>query len=388
MELKQVIDELNSQEQEAYDHGYIKEDFVNYLPNYLPAKMRLLKAIKDTEEEIKDAKDDDKIKQLNNKKQLLNAARIYTYTLFENTWFGYLIAYANKSEITFELDGKKINPKSYNNHLPSFSSAILHFGTCRDLFFPLLKTLVYLHHNDKIESLIENFNKRNFFRCLNDTELNDTEKLKKDEKYNRAIDNFLASNIAGNYGINNRTSLKNDLEGYFSTDQFRGILERYSIDDKDKQKFLTEIKKIKKNFPYQKNKDKKSDVFNDDLEILLNNSNVQQEARGKYLNQAKCFFELNKFRNTFAHQLRMLWWKNKELWGFSNEDYENMRLGRREFHDVLIDIFKDHRTYEGKIEGLAPSQFKHSAKILEETHDTIATFINETFALILPQPTD
>ncbi len=41
--LQQIISDVgfNSQEEETYDHGYIAEDFANYLP----AKLRLLKEV-------------------------------------------------------------------------------------------------------------------------------------------------------------------------------------------------------------------------------------------------------------------------------------------------------------------------------------------------------
>ncbi|CAK8719450.1 hypothetical protein LDFHOB_08880 [Candidatus Electronema aureum] len=335
MELKQVIDELeqfnkkgegeigfNDQEREADKFGYFKDK----LPNYLPAKLRLLKKReKETDE---------------NKKILLNAARIYTYTLFENTWFGYLIAYADRQENVFTIKNEegeeKTIEKSYLNHLPSFSSAILHFGTCRDLFSPLLKILVYLKEGKKFENFNQEFLKIKYdwFKT----------KFKNSPLHFRLMKNL--EDFLDKYNFTRTDSINREL---------KDILEGNNI-------------KELHNFTY-------------DLELLLKNCNLDQK---EYPDKGKNFFDLNKFRNTFAHNIRMLWWKNRELWGFSNEDYENMRLGKREFHDVLIGIFKDHRVYEKTIEELAPSQFKHSAKILQETHDTIATFLNETFALILP----
>jgi len=69
--------------------------------------------------------------------------RIYSYTLFENTWFGYLTAYSDDQMSTFKIGDMELKfGNAYRNHLPSFSSAVLHLGTCRDLFFMLLKLWV------------------------------------------------------------------------------------------------------------------------------------------------------------------------------------------------------------------------------------------------------
>jgi hypothetical protein len=133
--MQQIINELKkwgtegftNHEDKAFLSGYIKK----YFSEYLPAKKRLL--------EGRDVTTD------RNTRKCLNAIRIYVYTLFENTWFGYLAAYSDEVESIFKvstLDPLKFK-NTYRNHLPSFSSVILNFGTCRDLFFILTK--LYAH---------------------------------------------------------------------------------------------------------------------------------------------------------------------------------------------------------------------------------------------------
>ncbi len=125
-------------------------------------------------------------------------------------------------------------------------------------------------------------------------------------------------------------------------------------------KKLSKIKN-KRDKLYAKIKDKNSCIFSNDLESLLNANN---SAREKYLEEARNFYKLNQFRNIFAHQLRMLWWKNRELWGFYSKHYDNIKLGNR---DELWPVI---------------SEFTDTAKVLKGTCDTIATFLNSTFALI------
>ena len=132
--MDQLIEELkkfdvqgfNNHEQMAYNAGY----FGKYFPQYLDLKLKLLKAQHNAR---------------GVKKRFLNALRIYIYSIWENLWYGYLISYAELNISAFYIDGNALpvflNP--FTNHLPSFSSAILHFGSCRDMFFVLLR----LWHN-------------------------------------------------------------------------------------------------------------------------------------------------------------------------------------------------------------------------------------------------
>ncbi len=319
---------LNDQEREACKDDYFK----NKLPKYLRAKLRLLQAIKDTKEEIKNAKDDNTVKRLNNKKQLLTAARIYTYTLFENTWFGYLIAYANTSEITFELNGKKCEPKSYNNHLPSFSSAILHFGTCRDFLFPLLKIIFYLKNNNNFKDFSKEF-----------------------LRFKYSIK-----------GCDHNAELKSFL------------LERFNIKDftiKDIEK----LDKLCSRYEFS---------FKEDFEDI-----IEQEKWESYKKQAENIFEnLSRFRNTFAHKMRILWWKNI--------NYSNKLFIQRDFYDAIKNnnkadlvkdyynkILDDHKKYEDDIYNKTNiDELISPTEILKEIHDANAKFLNNIFALIEQKP--
>jgi|LQYC01.1.fsa_nt_gi hypothetical protein len=116
------VEGFNNHEEMAFRVGYINQHF----SEYLVAKKKLLEA--------RDAAAD------KNTKKCLNAMRIYSYTLFENTWFGYLTAYSEDQKSIFKVDNTELEFRNaFRNHLPSFSSAIFNFGTCRNLFFTLLK---------------------------------------------------------------------------------------------------------------------------------------------------------------------------------------------------------------------------------------------------------
>ena len=119
------IEGFNNHEQKSFEVGYIK----NYFPNYLSLKKKLLESRDDT--------------NAAEQKRLFNAMRIYIYTIFENLWFGYLLSYSEQHASSFQVHGKTIEFFSpFTTHLPSYSAAILHFGSCRDLFFILLKLCV------------------------------------------------------------------------------------------------------------------------------------------------------------------------------------------------------------------------------------------------------
>jgi hypothetical protein len=117
----------NNHEKEAIEFGYIDKFF----SNYLVFRDNLWNKIEDTKTNLYS-------------KNYYNALRIYAYTIFENLWFGYLLSYSDYHYSYFKI-GDKMPIKydyPYRKHLPSFSSIILHFGTCRDLYFILLK--IYL----------------------------------------------------------------------------------------------------------------------------------------------------------------------------------------------------------------------------------------------------
>ena len=116
---------FNNHEKEALKVGYID----NFFPDYLPLKQKLLEGRDGITDGIK--------------KKHYNALRIYSYSIFENVWYGYLASYADHQETRFKIENHDVNfENAFRNHLPSFSSAILNFGTCRDLFFILLKLLI------------------------------------------------------------------------------------------------------------------------------------------------------------------------------------------------------------------------------------------------------
>lgn len=116
------IEGFNNHEAIALDVGYIEK----YFPEYLPLKLELL-----------NRRDSAGSSQ---EKRFFNALRVYVYTIYENLWYGYLISYSEWQQSSFLINGKAVNfLYPHQNHLPSFSSAILHFGTCRDLFIVLLK---------------------------------------------------------------------------------------------------------------------------------------------------------------------------------------------------------------------------------------------------------
>ena len=159
------VDGFNNHEMVAFDVGYINK----YFNNYLILKKKLLQnADKASTIELK---------------RFYNALTIYVYSIFENIWYGYIISHSKHVELKFTFDQvlpvKFINP--YQTHLPSFSSAILHFGTCRDLFSVLLKLCIeptLVNNSQGIGKLLRIHYKKNEFK-------KDLEKLtnKKDSKY-------------------------------------------------------------------------------------------------------------------------------------------------------------------------------------------------------------
>ena len=135
----------NDHEKEAIKFGYTN----GFFSNYLTFRDNLCNKI----EEIS-------INQYT--KNYYNALRIYAYTIFENLWFGYLLSYSDYHCSYFKIGDNTIQyDYPYRKHLPSFSSAILHFGTCRDLYFIILKIFL-IKENLKEYKLNEN---RNFANC-------------------------------------------------------------------------------------------------------------------------------------------------------------------------------------------------------------------------------
>jgi len=122
---KRKEENLNSHEKQALDAGYIDKFFPEY--------RTLMEALRERRDKAKNAGN-------NEMQRYFNGLRIYVYTIFENIWHGYLISYGEpKNGITFLVNGKECYfDHPYKKHLPFFSSAILHLGTCRDLLLVLL----------------------------------------------------------------------------------------------------------------------------------------------------------------------------------------------------------------------------------------------------------
>ncbi len=107
------------------------------------------------------------------KKVFYEALRIYTYSIYENLFYGYLISHApgQNSAFIFGDKCKKFQlDQQYYNHLPSFSSALLNFGNCRDLIFVLVKLVNkrILNNADEYNEIINvrSYSKDNFCRDL------------------------------------------------------------------------------------------------------------------------------------------------------------------------------------------------------------------------------
>lgn len=134
MRIDEIIEELNGWRIEGFNNHEQISNNVGYISTYFPyypeLKLKILKK-RDGKPAIKDSE-----------RRFWNAIRIYCYSLFENIWYGYLLSYSKKHNSTFIINNNPItfqNPS--NNHLPSFSAGVMHFGTCRDLFFILLRLL-------------------------------------------------------------------------------------------------------------------------------------------------------------------------------------------------------------------------------------------------------
>jgi hypothetical protein len=118
--------DVNNHEAEAYNDGYLD----NYLSNYLFLK----KIIEDNKKNINDT----------NIKRFFSALNIYSYSLFENLWLAYKASYSNQQLSSFVFDKRQyVLLNQYKSNLPSFSMIILLLGTCRDIYFVLLKLLDY-----------------------------------------------------------------------------------------------------------------------------------------------------------------------------------------------------------------------------------------------------
>lgn len=271
------VEGFNNHEEQALKVGYVDE----YFPEYLPLKLELLKRRDSSGGNVANIR-------------FFNALRIYTYTIFENLWFGYLISYSQMQESSFVVNERQVSfLYPYLNHLPSFSAAVMHFGTCRDLFFILLKL------------------------CVDPQMVKDRSK----------IDDLL------HFRYNNWESFKEDL-------------------------------------------------------AKLSNSNDP-----KYVNGGLEVFNVNEFRNFFAHRMRLLWWHNRKCspidYFMKRDVYEAVRNKKKKYLlDHVYSILEDPKSYENEINKSVCSDLVGSGEILRGTHDVIASFANKSFMFVrkkLPQ---
>lgn len=178
---------INEHENTSYRLGY----FENPLNNFLPLKKAIF-------EKLEKTKDDET-------KIYLNAIRIYSYSIYENLWYGFVISNSDFDTIKFKIKNEIIElgqNNLYKNHLPSFTSAILLFGTCRDYFCVLLKIIAKKNSSDlkesdlkeivKVRYTAHNKNENNFE--------NDVKSLTSDEEYLDLAKSILENNsLRNNY---------------------------------------------------------------------------------------------------------------------------------------------------------------------------------------------
>jgi len=269
----------NEQERNAADADYVKKYFQVY-PNL---KKKLLELTDTT--------------QNKDEKRYYNALRIYVYTIFENLWFGYLMSYP-ESEMTFKYGNVKFPnfQTPFSMYLPFFSAAILHFGSCRDIFFVLLQL------------------------C-----------------------------------IKNAKDITNE--------EFERIINIHFYQwEKGKQKT-----------------NKKTSFIKDDLIKF----SKEEDENSSFIIKGNEFFSLNKFRNYFAHRMRLLWWRSEECkqetFSIKKSIYEIFKgtLKEESPYEELFKILENPEQYQHDIEISEPDDLVSARQILQKTHDIIASFFSE-----------
>jgi hypothetical protein len=266
MELFQSFNQegFNDHELDAMVVDYID----NYFEYYLPLKLKLLKMRKDANGD--------------NAKVYNNYLKVLVYTLFENSWFVFLMTdehefYFSKNNETYD------NP--YHNHLPSFSSALLHIGSCYDQFFVFIKL-------------------------------------------------FYEGKITG-------------------PKDFKDVLRVKFRSPTGMPEYLNVLNRISNDTDYIK---KGSEILNS-----------------------------NKFRNYFAHQVRLLWCHrdNTKLYYFPRDLYNKIMNdgsdGRQEVFNMLIDT----KQYEKKIQTEDVKNMISSKEIIINYHSEMTKMFNLTFYYIL-----
>jgi len=123
-----------------HEEASLKLDYNDIVPEYINLKLKIL-ALRDAAKQ-------------QGEKIFYDALRIYIYSIYENLFYGYMISYATGQNSAFIFSDKdKIFHlyQQYYNHLPSFSSALLNFGNCRDLIFVLVRLAPKKSLNDANE---------------------------------------------------------------------------------------------------------------------------------------------------------------------------------------------------------------------------------------------
>lgn len=121
--------------------------------------------------------------------------------------------------------------------------------------------------------------------------------------------------------------------------------------------------------------------FKNDLIKLAKNSDQN------YINNGMEVYEWKEFRNYFAHRMRLLWWHNKKCspidYFIKREVFEALKIRKySKCIEHVFEILKDHKSYENMIENSDCSELVSSRKILRDTHDLIASFINKSLKFI------
>jgi hypothetical protein len=246
---------INSHEQNSYDMGY----YNYYLDNYLPLKKVIL-------DKLDNNSDPDIIRYL-------NAIRIYSYSIYENLWYGYVLSYSNFETIRFCINSQEteLAPKNlFKNHLSSFSSAILNFGTCRDYYFVLLRISVNPDFTKEIEELKKTVMIQYSRQDTKKFE-SDVKSLTKDPDYLKLAKSFLESNSFRNFYAHRLRLLwwdnpKSSDDLFFQKEVYTSILE----DNSDKwARHLLDI--------FHDAKEYENEIMNANKEDIVSSSEILQK---------------------------------------------------------------------------------------------------------------
>jgi hypothetical protein len=96
---------------------------------------------------------------------------------------------------------------------------------------------------------------------------------------------------------------------------------------------------------------------------------------------------LNRFRNYFAHTLRLLWWHRKDntkVFYFSRELYEKVMNGGSDGREEVYKMLLDTRLYEENIMNADTTKLISSREIIDDYHSKMGEIFNLTFGYIQP----